>query len=281
VIHSKPSFPFAPQRSFPAPSRRRAMLTGMAAAAVVSVLVLAGGDAVAQVCGDVNGDDKVTTSDAQRVLRSAVGQNVELVCTDKCAVLEARVAALEALLDHVTVVGNNLVLTGMNFQVVSGAGTTTSAVNGTGNIIIGYNESNSNKDKRTGSHNLVIGRYHSYSNYGGIAAGEDNEITGKVASVLGGALNLASGDGSVVVSGQDNWASHATAVVLAGEGNRAGGRSCSVSSGNGNLCSGLAAGISGGAQNTCTGTSALLSGGVGRTLNSNGAWMAGGLFQAQ
>lgn len=249
---------------------------------VLTAAVVAGaGSARAQVCGDVNADNKVTAGDAQRVLRAAVGQDVTLVCTDQCAALEARLAALEDLLAHVTVEGDNLVLTGMNFQVVSGGGTTNATVNGKGNLIIGYNETNSNKEKRTGSHNLVIGRYHGYSNYGGIAAGEDNEITGKVASVLGGAQNLASGDGSVVVAGEDNWASTATAVVLAGESNRAGGRSCSVASGSGNLCSGIASGVGGGIDNTCTGTASILSGGAGRTLNSNGAWMAGSLFQAQ
>jgi hypothetical protein len=34
------------------------------------------------VCGDVTGDDQKTTTDALAVLRSAVGQNVNLVCDD-------------------------------------------------------------------------------------------------------------------------------------------------------------------------------------------------------
>src|SRR6266849_4814922 len=67
--------------------------------------------ASAQVCGD----DKITASDALSVLRAAVGQPVDLVCTDQCAALETRiadletsVAGLETLLAKVTISGNNL-----------------------------------------------------------------------------------------------------------------------------------------------------------------------------
>lgn len=67
------------------------------------------------MCGDVNADDKVTTTDAQRVLKKAVGQDVAVVCQDQCAVLEERLAALEALLANVSIDGDNLVLSGINF----------------------------------------------------------------------------------------------------------------------------------------------------------------------
>lgn len=257
-------------------SRSFSTRTSLLAASTLLAL-LAAAPARAQVCGDVNEDNKITTTDAQKVLKAAVGQDVVLVCQDQCAALEERVAALEALLAKVTIDGDNLVLTGMNLQVVSGSGTTQGAVNGTGNVIIGYNESNSNNDDRDGSHNLVIGRYHSYSNYGGLVAGEDNEISGKVATVLGGAQNLASGDGSVVVSGEDNWASASTSVVLAGELNRAGGRSCSVLSGVNNLCSGVQSSVAGGTKNTCSGQASVLTGGTSDVLNSSFAVMLGSL----
>lgn len=251
--------------------------TALVAAAALAALLTGPASARAQVCGDVNEDNKVTATDAQKVLRAAVGQPVELICTDQCAALEARVAALEALLANVTVDGDNLVLTGMNLQVVSGSGTTNGTVNGTGNLIVGYNETNEGNEKRTGSHNLVVGRYHGYSNYGGIVAGEDNVITGKVASVLGGAQNLASGDGSVVVAGEDNWASSATSVVLAGEANRSNARSCSVLSGQSNLCSGILSTVVGGSNNTCTGQGSVLAGGSSRVLNSNVALLLASL----
>lgn len=250
-------------------SRRRAVL----AAAGLAALLAAPVASPAQVCGDVTGDDKVTATDAQRVLKAAVGQDVALVCTDQCAALETRVAALEKLLEHVTIEGDNLVLTGMNFQVVSGSGTTEGTVNGTGNIILGYNETNSSKEKRTGSHNLVVGRYHSYSNYGGVVAGEDNEVTGKSASVLGGAQNLAAGAGSVVVAGENNWTVGTSSALLAGETNKTSALACSVVSGSGNLCSGRSSSVSGGSNNTCSGQGSVLAGGSNRTLNSNLALM--------
>ncbi|MFN2426561.1 MAG: hypothetical protein ABR587_08970, partial [Candidatus Binatia bacterium] len=125
---------------------------------------------------------------------------------------------------------------GMNFQVVSGNGETDGNTNGTGNIIIGYDEADDSSDDKDGSHNLIVGRFHSYSSYGGIVAGEDNEITGVSASVLGGARNSTDGDGAVVVGGLDNQADGETSVVVAGEKNRSNGRSCTILAGAQNLC---------------------------------------------
>lgn len=233
--------------------------------------------AEAQVCGDVNADQQVTVADAYRVLKAAVGQDVALVCTDQCAALEQRVAALELLLSHLSVDGDNLVLTGQNLQVVSGAGATDATPNGTGNLVLGYNETNSTKDKRSGSHNLVVGRHHSYSSYGAIVAGEDNESTARLASVLGGSRNKATGPGAVVVSGLDNEARSEAASVLAGERNLAAGRSCAVGGGAQNTCSGTVSVVGGGSSNTCSGTASVLGGGSSRTLGSNYGWMAGSL----
>ena len=230
-----------------------------------------------QVCGDVNGDDKVTTSDAQATLKAAVGQDVALTCTDGCAALEVRVAELEALVANLSIAGNNMVLTGMNFQVVSGSGTTTGTINGTGNIIVGYNETNSSNDKRTGSHNIVVGRYHSFSKFGGLIAGEDNSISGESASVLGGAENSASGNGSLVVGGFRNQSEAVTSVAVAGESNRAQGRSCLVTGGASNRCTGIASAVNGGTNNLCTGTASAVGGGSNVLLNSNFAWKAGTL----
>ena len=65
-------------------------------AACLACLLLAPA-ASAQVCGDVNADNEVTASDAQRVLKASVGQPVDLVCQDQCAALETRLAALEEI----------------------------------------------------------------------------------------------------------------------------------------------------------------------------------------
>lgn len=222
-------------------------------AAGLACLVLAS-SAGAQVCGDVNGNDQVTAADAQLVLRAAVGQDVNLICED-CSALEARVAVLENLLAGLSIDGDNLVLTGMNFQVVSGSGDTDGDVNGTGNIIIGYNEKDDNQDETSGSHNLIVGRDHSYESYGGIVAGEDNEITRQGASVLGGFRNSADGMLGVVVGGQFNQADGLASVVVAGELNRTTGRSSTIDGGESNLCSGQSSVIGGGSDRILGGPS--------------------------
>lgn len=52
-------------------------------AALLAAFLLAPASPAAAVCGDVSGDDEVTTSDALRVLRKSVGQSVPLTC-DQC-----------------------------------------------------------------------------------------------------------------------------------------------------------------------------------------------------
>jgi len=56
--------------------------------------------------------------------------------------LQTRLAALETLLASVSLRdgGATVRFTGVNVQVVSGSGTTDGALNGKGNLIIGYNE---------------------------------------------------------------------------------------------------------------------------------------------
>lgn len=234
----------------------------------------------AQQCGDVTNDGKLVASDALAVLRAAVGQDVELICEADCQELLPRVEAIEALLANLHVEGDNLVLTGMNFQVVSGSGATDGDVNGTGNIIIGYNEAGNN-DQRTGSHNLVIGLSQSYSSFAGLVAGGNNEIVAQGASVLGGVSHRASGDYSTVCGGFRNEARGETASVAGGEDNLADGRSSVVSGGQENYAGTQSAAVSGGAGNRANGLAATLGGGRNRTVMSAYDWQAGGLFQAE
>lgn len=112
--------------------------------------------------------------------------------------------------------------TGANVQVVSGEGATDAAVNGVGNLIVGYDESRPQQSKqcsdgqyekgsrcfksnkawksshKSGSHNLIVGANHNYSRYGGLVAGFQNSITGAGASVLGGTGNTAGFQNSTV-----------------------------------------------------------------------------------
>jgi hypothetical protein len=80
---------------------------------------------------------------------------------------------------------------GVNVQVVSGAGKTNAVVNGMGNLVIGYDE-NEGKHEQTGSHNLILGEEQTFTSFGGIVAGVSNSITGESASVIGGTGNTAS-----------------------------------------------------------------------------------------
>lgn len=77
--------------------------------------------------------------------------------------LKSQVQSLQSVLSGVTRHGNTLLFTGMNLQVESGAGATDAAVNGLGNVIIGYDE---NPGKQTGSHNLVLGDGQAFTSYG-------------------------------------------------------------------------------------------------------------------
>ena len=90
---------------------------------------------------------------------------------------------------------------------------------------MGYNEPRPEGEEniRTGSHNVVVGRQHNFSRFGGLVVGFFNEIRGSFASVSGGNHNTASGGSSSVSGGQNitqdtefGWSagSEADAVVV-------------------------------------------------------------------
>ena len=121
-----------------------------------------------------------------------------------------------------------VLFTGVNVQIVNGAGFTNRA-NGLGNLIVGYDEPNPRiTPKRSGSHNIVLGPYHEYTSYGGLVAGTENTISGPNASVCGGYANTASGDGSSVGGGEGNHARNLFSHVSGGVGNAASGVASSV-----------------------------------------------------
>jgi hypothetical protein len=249
-------------------------------------------DALA-ICGDVNSDDQVTATDALAVLSEAVGTGPGLTCdTGECEALEARVAALETLVAAQQLktrcissfsTDQLLLVDGCNLQVVSGSDTTEGAtgetcttnadcatvnseicnihgvctsVNGLGNVIIGYGEEATDDpvDLRTGSHNLVVGRWHSYSSYGGIVVGEDNQISSPGAAVCGGSRNDATGELSSISGGWYGIASGLRASISGGLENTASGETSSVSGGRDNIASGSRSSVSGGRERTASGT---------------------------
>lgn len=254
-------------------SIRRAAAAAAAMAITLSVATHAG----AQVCGDVTADDQVRASDALAVLRKAVGQDVELICTDQCAVLEPRIAALEELLSDVSKVGDNLVVSGANLQVVDGSGSTAGPPNGRGNLIVGYNEDDQAPAAvRTGSHNIIVGRENGYSSYGGLVAGFDNTVAAPMASVTGGNLNFASGAYSSVCGGYANEASGEAAAVGGGDFNLAAGLDSSVSGGRYNDALDEATSVTGGSYNQATALMATVSGGTANAASGAGSSVSGG-----
>ena len=81
---------------------------------------------------------------------------------------------------------------GVNVQLINGAGMT-AAMNGLGNLVIGYNVDSSGLASRIGSHNIILGDEESYPD-------TEKLITGNIASNYGLLLNVA-GDLDTVVGG--------------------------------------------------------------------------------
>jgi hypothetical protein len=102
----------------------------------------------------------------------------------------------------------------VNVQVVNGT-SSTSTVNGEGNLVLGYDEA---PGAQTGSHNLVLGELQDYRGNSNIVAGYHNKITDDYSAAFG-RLNTISGTASTV-AGQDNTASATGASVLGGYKNK-------------------------------------------------------------
>jgi len=213
---------------------------------------------------------------------------------------------------EIGVIGPNIIFSGANIHIVSGSGSTDDGMlnnpnatlrgtlRGLGNLIIGYDEDPGKgpggpeappptlgPGDRSGSHNLVIGRWNRFTKaaFGGLVAGERNVISNEGASVSGGVVNTASGfDASVVggvgntasgfdasvVGGVSNTASGQGAVVLGGQGNTASGQGSSVVLGGGsNTARGYASVVLCGQLNTATGASTVVLGGQNVIDNKN------------
>ena len=206
-------------------------------------------------------------------------------------VLDARLTALENQVpDCLSDVGGDAVFSGCNVEINNGVGTTSTA-NGSGNLIVGYN-ANSQNYARSGSHNVVVGDDHGYSQYGGIVAGLANQILGPwstvtggqnnsatklASSVSGGQNNTASGGASSVSGGQSNQATHANASVSGGNQNTAGAGNASVTGGTNNTASGTNSSVNGGLNNQALNGNSTVSGGNTNIAQHNNATVAGGM----
>jgi hypothetical protein len=190
--------------------------------------------------------------------------------------LTERVQGLEAKLACLSKDGDNVVFERCNVYIRNGSGKTDGAVNGLGNLIIGYNETTGENLKRMGSHNLVIGPEHAYSSFGGLVAGRENTISAPYASVTGGRLNTASGPGANVSGGSVNTASKDFASVSGGKSNEATGLNASVSGGTSNSAQGDFSSVMGGSDNAASGFAASIGGGSGNVAKGNYTSISGG-----
>jgi hypothetical protein len=243
--------------------------TVTAAKGIFHVLIGNGANPQGQFAAICTGNSvwlELTVAGQAMAPRQRIGSVVFALKAGAVADHEERIAALEALLANLSRQGDTLLLSGMNLQIVNGTGATDGAVNGTGNLIVGYNELRGDGDDRTGSHNMVVGKEHNFSSYGGFVAGSRNTLSNGYCSVSGGLSNTASGE---------------SASVSGGSGNTAIGTYASVSGGAANAASGLYATVSGGAANTASGDYSSVSGGYKHTAGGGYNWAAGGLFQAQ
>jgi hypothetical protein len=186
------------------------------------------------------------------------------------------------------------VLSGINLQIVNGAGTALLKENGLGNLIIGYNERGGGREHcskgtdapfvpiveagacaaaggtwgaelRTGSHYIVVGPYNDYTALGGVVFGTGNISDGQGANVLGGGGNEAA-----------EW----YATITGGSANSARGVFASAVGGFHNIVQGQSAVAVGGGGNTVTGSDAVAVGGSACTVSGSGAVAAGGSMNA-
>lgn len=233
--------------------------------------------------------------------------------------------------------GENLYFDGVNVHVRDESGSTncgSTGCNALGNLIIGYDEFLPYEEAscgglqgvdenglpvddcleatypKTGSHNLVVGSGHSYSSYGGLVAGRENQISGPYStvtggignraegsytSVSGGQGNVADGPSSTVSGGWDNHAVEGSSSVSGGLHNETRGRFSAISGGSRNktleaysaICgghkneaSGKYSSVSGGYQNKANGRESTVSGGKNRSALYTYDWTAGVLYQA-
>ncbi len=163
---------------------------------------------------------------------------------------------------------------GVNVQVVNGTGIET-RLNGLGNLIIGYAD-NTSGYPRNGSHNLITGDNQGWASYGGLVAGDFNQIRGPFDAIPGGRSSTASGFDSTVAGGAGNLATGFAASANGGIGNIASGFYATASGGSSNKIAGEAASVSGGRGNLALGNSASVSGGLDNAARGNNDSILGG-----
>ncbi len=168
---------------------------------------------------------------------------------------------LTAPMSRMTVAGeDSLVVEDVNLHVRSGAGATDATVNGRGNLIVGYDEVGGSSDK-SGSHNIVFGRGNSYTSYGGLVGGTNNDVHGNYSSVLAGSSNEVTGSRSAIVSGSSNTVESDRSAIVSGSSGTVDSNTAAILAGYNNEASGTWSAIVAGSNNTTTGMDSVVVGG--------------------
>lgn len=208
----------------------------------------------------------------------------------------SRVMALDPYLTVQTAHPAKVVFSGINVQIVNGLGQTDS-INGLGNLIIGYDKARPNgsaqhkvcsvggtarynygdityfesdctaaggtlaTNHKSGSHYVVVGDEHNYSQYGGVVFGFRNNANGPWATVTGGSQNHAGGRSASVSGGHEHLVDGRDASASGGCCSYVHGSGASVTGGSQNKVTGSHASVAGGRNNHAAGQYSHISGG--------------------
>ena len=186
------------------------------------------------------------------------------------------ITAIDDRTASMSVVGADVFFTGVNLHVRNGTGTTSGTVNGTGNLIVGYDEARSTDSDKSGSHNIIFGRGANYTSYGGLVGGFQNSVTGTHAVALTGQGGVSSGPSSAIISGINGVSSSTTSVVVTGYENTASGFRAGVLSGWQNDASGSYSSVLGGEDNISSATYSSIGGGRAVTNATSARFTAQG-----
>ena len=174
---------------------------------------------------------------------------------------------------------HDIMFTGANLHIQSGGDATddnietTGSLTGLGNLIIGYNANDT--DDRTGSHNIIVGDLHSYTSYGALVVGNDNESSAPHASVLSGTKNKSSQQYATVVGGNNNLSDGVGAHISGGSYGFISEDHGSIFGGKLNSVSGKYGSIIGGTSNTAVGELSTVLGGTSSSAEGTSALVSG------
>lgn len=218
---------------------------GTTEVALAEVFVLQGEGC--KVVKSKEGDVTITCGTTQSTIKKETNNNTG---SGLSAEIKAYLETLRSML-KLDSVAKKATFENVNVHITNGQGKTDTK-NGRGNLIVGYNENPQAINKRSGSHNVVIGSGHSYNSYAGFVAGESNHLLAASASILGGHNNVAYGESSTVAGGGKNSAQGKADCIAGGDSNSTGAKDGYQT-------------ILGGAENTTSGRGSTVAGGFNGT----------------